>query len=388
MKAIKSAVYRLVYNRKKKKLSKEEKALVQIEVYYKGRRKYISTGIYLKKEQWDEINSRVVKHNLAMDINILLRNKIIELQNYEYSLINSGKHFDLDMLDYATSKKENSFIDFLKREIEERSDIKTRTYKNHYTLVNKLIEFDKIKNFADLNYNNVLQFDNWCREKGYNENTIHSFHKRLKIYVNRAIKKDLIKLENNPYSKFSAKKINQNDRKYLTEDELMRIENKQFEIKRLEIIKDLFLFSCYTGIAYSDSSKLTKQNIMDELGEKWIILKREKTNEKAKIMLLPKAIEIIKKYDGYKKDYLLPYPSNQKMNAYLKEIADICGINTKLTTHVARHTFATTITLMNGVSLETLQKMLGHTSIKTTEIYGKIVDKRIKEEMSKLKHKF
>jgi site-specific recombinase XerD len=180
---------------------------------------------------------------------------------------------------------------------------------------------------------------------------------------------------------------------YLTEEEIQTIINKDFKIERVAMVRDIFVFSCFTGLAYIDVKQLTKNNISLGIdGDKWIFKNRQKTDTTSKIPLLPMAQEIINKYENHpvciNEDRLLPILSNQKMNAYLKEIADVCGIKKELTFHIARHTFATTITLSNGVPLETVSKMLGHTSLKTTQHYAKILDKKISEDMMILKSKF
>ncbi|WKK83414.1 site-specific integrase (plasmid) [Marivirga arenosa] len=158
------------------------------------------------------------------------------------------------------------------------------------------------------------------------------------------------------------------------------------------MVRDIFIFSCYTGLSYVDIYHLSKDNIsigMD--GERWIHLKRKKkTNTSFSVMLLPKAEHIIEKYTDHPRAFenqLLPVLSNQKTNAYLKEIADLCGIKKTLTFHIARHTFATTVTLTNGVPIETVSKMLGHTKLATTQIYAKVVENKIGEDMAALKQK-
>jgi site-specific recombinase XerD len=173
---------------------------------------------------------------------------------------------------------------------------------------------------------------------------------------------------------------------------LKDIEEKEFAIERLNYVRDIFLFSCYTGLAYVDIFNLRKENIsigMD--GEKWIFTHRQKTETPSRIPLLPKALAIMEKYAGHPKvvneNKVLPVPSNQKVNAYLKEIADCCGIKKELTFHIARHTFATTITLNNGVSLESVSKMLGHKKFQTTQIYAKILDKKVSNDMSDLRQR-
>jgi len=165
---------------------------------------------------------------------------------------------------------------------------------------------------------------------------------------------------------------------------------KKFYNERLSQVRYIFLFSCYTGLAYIDTQKLTGDNLNIGIdGNKWIYTIRQKTKIKANIPLLPRAEEIIEMYTNHPSTLnsgkLLPVLSNQKMNAYLKEIADLCDITKELTYHVARHTFATTVTLSNGVPIESVSKMLGHKNIKTTQHYAKILDKKVGEDMSELK---
>jgi site-specific recombinase XerD len=160
----------------------------------------------------------------------------------------------------------------------------------------------------------------------------------------------------------------------------------------LEEVKDCYLFSCYTGYAFIDACKLGPQNLVKRQdGEMWIVTDRTKSKITANVPLLPQAMAIINKYKTHKQcmmnQQLLPMKSNQKMNAYLKEIADICGIAKKLTTHTARHTFATTVTLENDVPIETVSKMLGHTKVTTTQIYARIKEKKISRDMKLLKDK-
>lgn len=179
-------------------------------------------------------------------------------------------------------------------------------------------------------------------------------------------------------------------RQFLDDAELLALANKEFDIERIAQVRDVFLFSCYTGLAYIDTRNLKRENIGIGLeGNKWIFTSRQKTKTASNIPLLPQAEEIIEKYKFHPqcviKGNLLPVLSNQKMNSYLKEIADLCGIKKELTFHIARHTFATTVTLSNGVSIESVSKMLGHKSIKTTQHYAKILDKKVSDDMSVLK---
>ena len=178
----------------------------------------------------------------------------------------------------------------------------------------------------------------------------------------------------------------------LTKEELTALEVKEITIERLRLVRDIFLFCCYTGLAYVDVRKLRRSEVVKGIdGESWIYTNRQKTDTLSRIPVLPKAKSVMARYSDHPQceieDRLLPVMSNQKMNAYLKEIADVCGISKVLTFHIARHTFATTITLNNGVPIESVAKMMGHTSIKTTQIYAKVMDHKISEDMNLLKLK-
>ncbi|KAA6307764.1 Tyrosine recombinase XerD, partial [termite gut metagenome] len=173
------------------------------------------------------------------------------------------------------------------------------------------------------------------------------------------------------------------DRGYLTQEEIEVIMNKQFAIKRLEKVRDIFVFSCFSGLAYIDAKNLRENNIRTSFdGGLWIMGKREKTGVNFNIPLLEVPKMILDKYKGsLPNNIVLPVLSNQKMNAYLKEIGDLCGIEKELTFHLARHTFAT-LTLSKGVSIESVSKMLGHTNIKTTQIYARITNEKISHDMA------
>jgi len=169
--------------------------------------------------------------------------------------------------------------------------------------------------------------------------------------------------------------------------------NKVFATDRLNQVKDIFLFSCFTGLAYSDVKKLSRKNIgIGVDGERWIFINRTKTDTRSNIPLLPIAKALLEKYENHpqaiNQEKLLPILSNQKMNSYLKEIADVCEINKELTFHIARHTFATTVTLSNGVPIESVSKMLGHKNLKTTQHYAKILDLKVSDDMKILREKF
>ena len=237
----------------------------------------------------------------------------------------------------------------------------------------------------------VMDFDFYLRtERKCQNNASVKYVKNFRKIFNICLDNEWVKTD--PFKKYKSKTIIV-DRDYLTELELRDIQTKKITIPRLDLVRDIFLFSCFTGLAYIDVQQLTNDNVALGIdGDKWIFKNRQKTDTASKIPLLPMAQEIIDKYENHpvckNENRLLPILSNQKMNAYLKEIADVCKINKDLTFHIARHTFATTVTLSNGVPLETVSKMLGHTNLKTTQHYAKILDKKISEDMMILKSKF
>ncbi|MCO5947044.1 site-specific integrase [Mucilaginibacter flavidus] len=199
-------------------------------------------------------------------------------------------------------------------------------------------------------------------------------------------------LNKDPFINYKAK-VKQVDRIFLNREELQAMADKVFPTERLNQVRDIFLFCCFTGLAYADVKKLKPTEIVKGLdGEMWIYTKRKKTDTPSRIPLLPSALSLLNKYADHplccNTDKALPVSTNQKMNAYLKEIADVCGINKILTFHIARHTFATTVTLSNGVPIESVSKMLGHTNIKTTQHYAKILDLKVGQDMALLRQKF
>jgi len=199
-------------------------------------------------------------------------------------------------------------------------------------------------------------------------------------------------LDKNPFINYKGKEV-EVERAFLSMEEIETMLNKEFVSDRLNLVKDIFLFSCFTGLAYADVKKLSRKNIGFGVdGERWIFINRTKTDTRSNIPILPIAAFILDKYEDHpqvvNQEKLLPILSNQKMNSYLKEIADVCGINKELTFHIARHTFATTVTLSNGVPIESVSKMLGHKNLKTTQHYAKILDLKVSIDMRILKDKF
>ena len=254
-------------------------------------------------------------------------------------------------------------------------------YNNKYYKSNDFI-VSKINGAYIYNLESFMKFESCYNGKiGIKNNSVVKYFKNLKTIFNYGIKMDLI--DKNPFNKYDGK-IKTTEAVFLTNEELLQIEKKVFPFERLEKVKDIFLFSCYTGYAPVDACKLTKDNIIkDSDNVLWLKTNRQKTGTKANVPLLPAVINIIHKYED-KEAGLIPKISNQKMNAYLKEIADIVGLNKNLTWYVARHTFATTVTLGNGIKIENVSAMLGHTTIRQTQHYAKVLDSNVSKDMKKI----
>jgi site-specific recombinase XerD len=239
-----------------------------------------------------------------------------------------------------------------------------------------------------LDYDFISQYEFWLKSvRKCSHNTTMKYLANFKKIVLICIKHGWLKRD--PFHAFKMTKRDV-DREALTDIELKKIRDKDFGNGRLSQVRDIFLFCCYTGLAYADVHKLRRMEIIEGMdGGKWIITTRKKTDSSSRIPILPVAQEIMDKYQDYpqceSEGRVLPVLSNQKMNSYLKEIADLTGIQKNITFHLARHTFATTVTLTNGVPIESVSKMLGHRNIKTTQQYAKIVDKKVSDDMARLR---
>lgn len=270
------------------------------------------------------------------------------------------------------------------------------TLERYKTSLKHTIDFLKWKyNVSDIDIKKidhafVTEYEFYLRSvRKCNNNTavkyIKNFGKIIRICIANSW------LDKNPFVNYKAK-VKEVERAYLVQEEIQAIVDKEFATERLNQVKDIFLFSCFTGLAYIDVKQLTRSNIgLGIDGVKWIFTNRQKTDTRSNIPLLPMAEEILDKYNHHpqclNEGKLLPVLSNQKMNSYLKEIADLCGINKELTFHIARHTFATTVTLTNGVPIESVSKMLGHKNLRTTQHYAKILDRKVSDDMKVLRTK-
>jgi site-specific recombinase XerD len=243
----------------------------------------------------------------------------------------------------------------------------------------------------DIDHEFIMDYDFYLRSvRKCANNTTVKYLKNFKKIIRICIANGW--LDRDPFVSYKTK-VKEVERAFLSEEELQAIQDKEFKTHRLNQIKDIFVFCCFTGLAYAEVKKMSTENIATGIdGEKWLFINRTKTDTPSRIPLLPVALEILDKYKEQEQcrnqKKLLPVLSNQKMNAYLKEIADVCGIIKELTFHIARHTFATTVTLNNDVPIESVSKMLGHKNIRTTQHYAKLLDKKVSCDMQILRNKF
>lgn len=275
-----------------------------------------------------------------------------------------------------------------------------RNYKVTEGYINRFLK-NKLKTtdifLKQLDYKFICDFESYLHcfwPKGHpktmGQNTVMKHIQRLRKLVTMAYHLEWITRD--PFVRWKPT-FEKREREFLSANELSNLETYYFPIERLERVKDLFVFSCYTGISYADIIKLNKETHIHKGidGNNWIITNRQKTKTMVKIPLLEKAQELIDKYQNHPMtvitETLFPVITNEKLNLYLKEIADACGIKKNLTFHMARHTFATTITLSNGVPIETVSKLLGHTKIATTQIYARVIERKVSDDMAALKSK-
>lgn len=366
----------------------------------------ISTGHYIEESRWLAESGRIKGNSEeARTINSQLDLSKAAVYEAEKRLFMSGVEITLEAFkNEYQGKKERArmLVPIFKehnRKIKELLNIEYApgTLERYETSLKHTVNFLKWKyNISDINIEKIdhafiTEYEFYLRsQRNCANNTAVKYIKNFHKIINQCLANDWLRKD--PFVNYKSK-IKEVVREILTEGELNQLMGKTFISERLELVRDIFVFSCFTGLAYIDVKQLTYNNVSIGIdGDKWIFKNRQKTDTTSKIPLLPIAQEIIDKYAEHPvckvEKRLLPILSNQKMNAYLKEIADVCGINKELTFHIARHTFATTITLSNGVPLETVSKMLGHTNLKTTQHYAKILDKKISSDMRRLKQKF
>ena len=384
-----TATFNVIYNRKKKLLSNGT-ALVQIEVYLNSKKKYFSTNIYLTPDQWDNKHRKVKKHPNALKLNRQISDFVTKLQGVELDRRNAGKPFSLDLLtEFMKGRFTNSFTDFMQTEIDADRSSAKGTIKNHRITLKLIKRYKNELLFSEMTFELLQDLEQFWLKEGYSINTINKHFRHIRKFINLAINKDLFDLSLYPFRKFRPKKET-TQREFLTPEEIILLENISIPKSKEHLIKtlDMFLFSCYTGLRFSDLSALSKKDIRTINGEKWLYVTMQKTNLSIQIPLFllfdNKPIEILDRYIEDDKDYIFDSLTNQYVNRKLKEIAEMAGITKNVTFHTARHTQATYL-LYKGVSVTTVQKLLGHKKLETTQIYSKVMDRTITNELRAIK---
>lgn len=386
---------------------KDDTAKIYARITIDSQRVNLSLKYTIPIDVWDSKASRVTgRSNEAQQINNYLKEVESELFQSYRELRSTAPHVTPQMVKskyLGEDEGQMTLTALFEYHNNHSAHLLSKATISHYKTTQKyLLKYIKKQYKSNdyklslLNHTFIVGFETFLRKlhpahyhgKLSNNGTMKHIQ-RLRKMTTMAVHNEW--LEKNPFQKFRIR-MERKEREYLTLEELQSIQGYCTPIERLRIVKDLFVFSCYTGIAYCDVMNLGEDNIVMGIdGKHWISTKRLKTKNTFKLPLIGPALSIIKRYHYHpkrKEGSLFPKISNQKLNSYLKEVADACEINKNLTFHMARHTFATTVTLSNGVPIETVSKILGHSHLSTTQIYARVLDKKISEDMGNLESRF
>jgi integrase len=380
---------------------------IYMRITIAGKRFEVGTRRFVQAEEWSTETGRVKGTvSTSKSINRYLDTLLSRAYAHQREILNEGKLLCLHELKCRWHGIPTETPKMLMEIFEEHNNrMKTLighefsplTFERYTTAKKHTLDFLRWKLGADdidvkkFNYEFIQDFEFWLKSvRKCQHNTVVKYLSNFRKIVNIAIKKGW--LTNDPFQGFKMTK-REVEREFLTEAELNRIIEKQFEKRSISQVRDVFLFCCYTGLAYADVQKLQTDELTIGIdGEKWIWTNRKKTGTSTRIPLLPPALKIANQYlnnsEGPESKKLFPVLSNHKMNDYLKEITKVCGIKKRVTFHAARHTFATTVTLTNGVPIETVSKLLGHRNLKTTQLYAKILDLKVSADMRALGLKY
>lgn len=400
------SLFSLLFYIKASKADSNNKANIYCRITVDGKRSEFSIRRKVDVKKWNSAIGKMKGYSQeAHALNRYINTITNKIHKTHQRLIDDNKVISATLLrDIYLGKHESNkmLLDIFQTHNDEMEKLAGKefaygTVKKYTTVKKHLTAFIQLEyKLDDLPIRNVDNkfidgFESYLKTiKKCNHNSTVKYVTNLKKIIRIAFANDWISKDPFYNRKIGIKPVN---REYLSEEDIQNIVKKELHTPRLDQVKDIFIFSCFTGLAYTDVKKLSKSDIVIGIdGEYWIKIKRTKTDTRSNIPILPTAEAIIEKYskhvDVINSDKVLPVLSNQKMNAYLKEIADLCGISKNLTFHLARHTFATTVTLTNGVPIESVSKMLGHKSLRTTQHYAKILDRRVSDDMKVLKNKF
>lgn len=395
--------FNLLFFVKKSKVRPNGTAPIYMRITIEGKKADISSKRYIEPQKWDNKVQKVIGNSQeTKTLNVYLKTLEQRVYDYHYQMLkeeNTVTAVSLKSKLLGTDIEQRMLIPIFQEHNDKvkalvGQDFAPGTLERYKTSLKHTQEFISWKyktsdiDITEIDHGFVSDYDFWLRSvRKCGNNTAVKYLKNFKKIIRLCMAHGWITKD--PFLGYKAK-IKAVERPYLKKEEIQMIYEKEFVSDRLTQVRDIFLFSCYTGLAYVDVKQLSKSNINKGIdGDQWIFTHRQKTDTSTRIPLLPLAQELVLKYENHPQcvnsDVLFPVLSNQKMNSYLKEIASICGINKDLTFHIARHTFATTVTLSNGVPIESVSKMLGHTNIKTTQHYAKILDKKVSDDMANLK---
>lgn len=377
--------YRPIYNRKNQ-LNVEGKALLQIEAYLERRKVYFSTHIYLTPDQWDDKKKLIKQHPNAEALNYKVREFIFALEEKELSIWRDGRFITLQGLkDEFHSKTTRSFLSFVKDDIIS-SQAKESTKRNRLTTYMLLSKFRSHIEFKDLNPRLVYDFERFLFENQFKTNTVAKHMKHFKAFVNSAINKGYIDLNDYPFRRYHIK-ISETKHTFLLPEELEKLENMELAGRRQSLSQslDAFLFCCYTGLRYSDFINLSEKNIVTIDKRPWLVFNTVKTGAEVKLPLTflfeGKAWKLLRKHKGHLSDFFSIKP-NSTVNKELIRIGKIAGIEKHFSFHSARHTNATLL-IYKGANITTVQKLLGHRNVTTTQIYSEVMGSTIIKDLKK-----
>lgn len=376
--------YRLVYNRKKQ-LNKQGAALVQIEAYLNGRKIYLTTNVYLRPDEWDRDTAQVVQHPHANDLNAMLYEKILELQQAEIAYWRKG--VSPSLLDLKNAVKHHvtadiTFLNFARQSVQ-MSDRREGTKQNIYATLRRMKDWRGDVEFRDLDYRYLTGFEAYLRSLGLMTNSVGKHLRNVRTLINEAINQGYMSLADYPFRQFRIRK-EKPEHRVLTVPELQKLERLQLNRKSRQRVLDSFLFCCYTGLRFSDYTQLTDDSLVLQRGKAWLVLTSQKTGARQKLPVYllfdGKALDLVEKYETLPK--MNRIGCNADVNRTLKEIVTQAGIAKRVTFHTARHTFATQL-LGQSVPITTIQRLLGHTSVKTTQIYSEVLDDTLVSDLKK-----
>lgn len=365
---------RVVFDRKKV-ATKTKKGLLQYEIYINKQRKYYTTGIKLYADQWND-RKMIVNH---LDADLLNNQIYAQLREFQRLVGSAEKNISFEDIATLFEQKDDSGKDFITYALRytENAEIKENSRKTYYSIIRTFRRYGREWRLGSITLDDIIDFDAYLHSLHLKQTTISAYHSKIQHLLSEAEKQEL---QVSPYKKFSYKRGKSDERKYLSASQLAELERLDLDY-HFSIVRDCFLFQCYTGLAYVDLANFDFSNV-EKRGDKYVYIgKRQKTNEPFYVVLMSQAMKILER-----NNYVLKVKHIVYYNHILHELGYRINLDFRLSSHIGRHTFAV-MALNSGVRIESVAKMLGHADIKTTQIYAKIVDKQIENDFEMLEAK-